>query len=305
MYAFIKFYAKSSLSRAVDGENGRKMGNFRIRVHPAKHDKNSPSPEPHHKKPWPSQNHPTQKSNTKPPLNHVRDQRSYKDVFLNKNLSQMNPNTHPSSSRNNQPYQSNPFSPPNPNPHSKNHKIPPLEPELQPDCFKFEPNMLKKVSSRILGDVCTMENEEFLTIKGSKNSNVEEVFSRSVIATTQSLLLSNCILDHILMEGVTCLSIKPLWGIIHLVTFETIEYKKAMTECEWLNRWFMDVRNVNSMSSAKWRETQLRIYGMPLHGWGSEIFYKVGCILGRVTSVDYSSFEYDQSHSYYLLSLLN
>ena len=162
--------------------------------------------------------------------------------------------------------------------------------------------MVIKVSSHILGEdtekvrdelyICTFEEEEFITIKGSKNSEMDELLNRSVIATAQSSLSSNRILDHILIEGVTCLIIKPLGGMLHLVTFETIEDKNAMIECDWLSRWFMDIRNVNSMSSSKWRESHLRIYGMPLHGWGYENFYNAGCIFGRVTFVDYSSFEY-------------
>lgn len=308
-YAFIKFYAISSFERAVKGENDRRIGRFRIRVYPAKHDMNNQSPNPLRKISPTTQNQPSRKTTKKPIMNYERDKRSYKEACLN----------HPSHTSMNQQTQTNPSThiepdPPFPNPlpaksnpttHNttpKNHKIPPLEPEPQPVCFKFEPTMVRKVSSRILGEdtekirdelyVCTMENEEFITLKGSKNSDMDELLNRSVIATAQSSLSSNCILDRILMEGVTCLSIKPLGGLLHLVTFETEEDKKAMVECEWLNKWFIDVRNVNSMSSAKWRETHLRIYGMPLHSWGYVNFYNVGCIFGRVTSVDYSSFEY-------------
>ena len=310
-YAFIKFFAQSAFQRAIKGENGRQIGNLHMRVYPAKHDMNIPNPEKHSKRQTTNSHRPTLKFTKMNPLNRVRDHRSYKAVTLNQNHPILNSLNQASPNPKRQSAQANPSTPnptnPNPNPsqpdyHPQNHQIPPLEPEPQPKCFKFEPTMVRKVSSRILGEdtekvrdelyICTFEEEEFITIKGSKNSDMDELLNRSVIATAQSSLSSNCILDHILTEGVTCLSIKPMGGLLHLVTFETIEDKNAMIESEWLSRWFMDIRNVNSMSSSKWRESHLKIYGMPLHGWGYENFYNVGCIFGRVTSVDYSSFEY-------------
>lgn len=65
-----------------------------------------------------------------------------------------------------------------------------------------------------------INGEEFITIKGSKISDNEELFKRSAIATNNSSFTSNNILEHILGEGVTCLIIKPMGGMLHL-SFET------------------------------------------------------------------------------------
>lgn len=79
---------------------------------------------------------------------------------------------------------------------------------------------------------------------------------------------------------------------MHLVTFETVEEKKAILESEWLNRWFLDMRDIEDEHASKWKETKLKVFGVPLKGWGYDNFYDIGCIFGRTVSVDYSRFDY-------------
>lgn len=80
-------------------------------------------------------------------------------------------------------------------------------------------------------------------------------------------------------------------GILHVITFEYPDDKKAMLDRKWLDRWFSDLRNVNCTVASLWKETWISVYGVPLAGWGYEIFYDIGCVFGRVISVNYSNFD--------------
>ena len=275
---------------AIRGEDGRKMGVHRLRVHLAKQDKNyKPS---HHAKPDPPFKAPNQKTQPRPSHKAFRDHRSYKDVSLNQIQFKTH---HPEiSNRNLELHLQS-------EPHRETQKIPPNEPAPQPDCFMLEPNQERRLSSRILGEatekirddlmVKTINGEEHIVVKGSKTGDNEELFSRSVVATANSSLSSVNILEHILAEGVTCLTIKTMGGMLHLISFESKEDKKAMLESDWLSRWFMDIREVNESCASKWRETTIKIYGVPLSGWGYDNFYKIGNIFGRILSVDYANFD--------------
>lgn len=44
------------------------------------------------------------------------------------------------------------------------------------------------------------------------------------------------LIDLIVAEGVDCLKIKPMGGILHLITFDSMEDKKAMVESKWLDQ---------------------------------------------------------------------
>lgn len=81
-------------------------------------------------------------------------------------------------------------------------------------------------------------------------------------------------------------------GMLHLMEFESQEDKEAIIESQWLLRWFLEVRNINDSCAPLWRETTVTIFGVPLAAWCYESFHKIGCIYGRVTSVDYSRYDY-------------
>lgn len=112
------------------------------------------------------------------------------------------------------------------------------------------------------------------------------------MAIALSSLPSHHIWDHILSEGVNSISIKPLGGMQHLITFESLEEKVAMIECNWLDRWFRDMRDIDAQCAPLWRKTQIKVYRVPIRGWSYDNFFNIGCIFGRVLSVDYSDFNY-------------
>lgn len=66
----------------------------------------------------------------------------------------------------------------------------------------------------------------------------------------------------------------------------------AILESNWLDNWFSELQEVNDVCATKWKEAWIRIYGVPLKSWAYENFFNIGCVFGRVVSVDYSSFEY-------------
>lgn len=65
-----------------------------------------------------------------------------------------------------------------------------------------------------------------------------------------------------------------------------------MIESKWLETWFTKLNDINDESTLTWKETTIKIYGVPLRGWGYQNFCNIGCTFGRVISLDYSSFEY-------------
>ena len=156
------------------------------------------------------------------------------------------------------------------------------------------------MSSRLLGEnvekirdeltVDELEGEELIAVKGTRSHENDELFERSVLAISSSSQSSSLIHQHILAEGVSCITIKPLGGQFHLVTFASIEDKKAILESNWLDNWFINLSEVNDGSASKWKETRIRIYGVPLKSWSYENFYNIGSIFGRVLSVEYSNF---------------
>lgn len=151
---------------------------------------------------------------------------------------------------------------PQPKQHKKNsqtlEKL--QETEAQPDFFFKNPLAAPIVSSKILGEATEdarnnireeiIDDDFTLIIEGNRNSENDEMFTRSIIVVAQSSQSSSTIMESILSEGVNFLSIEPLGGLMHLVTFESYDDKLAMVESKWLERWFIDLRDVN-MSTAQ------------------------------------------------------
>ena len=158
------------------------------------------------------------------------------------------------------------------------------------------------MSSKVLGEatdrvrekmeIGEIEGDQYLWIKGKKNPEIEELLKRSVIVVANSPSSSSVILDHILAEGVYNVKIRPLGGLLHLLSFDNIEDKRAMVDCQWLQRWFMEIREVSDSNAAIWRETWISIYGVPLSAWAYDNFFEIGSIYGKVQSVDYSRMDY-------------
>lgn len=257
IYAFVQFYHPQSLITAIRDENGRIIEGNRISVHPAKHDKQIPHiPRPlNHKKPDISKT--TQKTPT-PYYPNMRGPKSYKEI---------------------------------------------TKPSPKPTLTHPNPTTHRVMSSRMLGEetenirksLGAIEiNEDYdAALKGTTCDENIEMLQRSAIAIASSSQSSELILNHILSEGVNCLTIKPMGGMQHLIIFDTFEDKKAIMESKWLQRWFTKIINVNNKSATLWRETWLNIYGVPLVAWGYKKFFDIGCIFGRVISVNYKN--YDQA----------
>lgn len=166
---------------------------------------------------------------------------------------------------------------------------------------KPQPSAHRIMSSRALGqdtektrqslEAIDLEGDYVAAIKGKKCPENEELLKRSAIAFSSSSQSSEIILNHILSEGVNCIQIHPMGGMLHLVTFDSFEDKKSFMESGWLHRWFEKLINVNDESASVWRETWISVYGIPLIGWGYDNFFSIGCIFGRVISVDYKGFD--------------
>ena len=280
-FAFVQYTYPQSLATAIRDEHGRRMGNSRISVFPAKYDKpvnqSIPNPRFPHKN---SQEKSFMSSN--PHRNNMRDSRSYKEVANTKN-----PQTHPVTE--NDLEEINPITSPQKTPEPENNRSKP------------NPTKHRVMSSRLLGEdterirkalgEIDIDSEYAAAIKGYRCEENQEWLERSAIAITSSLQSAESIQDHIMSEGVNCLTVNSMGGMQHLLIFNTIEDKHSIMESKWLERWFLTIRDVDHNSKALWRETWIYIHGVPLIAWSYENFYNIGCIFGRVISVHYKQFD--------------
>lgn len=83
-------------------------------------------------------------------------------------------------------------------------------------------------------DTENVDLETIGVIKVAKTHESDELFQRSALGVANNAASYSSILNLILAEGVNTITIKPLDGPLHLITFETIEDKKAIMESEWL-----------------------------------------------------------------------
>ena len=170
-----------------------------------------------------------------------------------------------------------------------------------PNITEPKPSQHRVMSSRALGEhtekirnslsAVEIEGEYAAALKGAPCEENTEMLQRSAIAVASSSMTSDELLNLILSEGVNCLNIKSMGGMLHLLIFDTYENKKCMMESQWLLQWFMSITNVNDHSVTLWRETWISIYGVPLFAWGYENFHNIGSIMGRVISVEYDNYD--------------
>lgn len=170
-----------------------------------------------------------------------------------------------------------------------------------PDFFTENPTRARIAGSKILGEntldawneisAKEIDEEVALVIEGHRTQENLDIFKRSMFVVAQSSQSSSEILDSILAEGVNCLTVKPMGGILHLITFATVEDKTAMIESKWLDKWFMEIINVNETIASQWRQTIMKIHSVPLTTWNYGNFHKIGSVYGRVISIDYSNYD--------------
>lgn len=269
IYAFVQFYYPQSLQTAIRDEHKRMIGNKCISVFPAKQDKPGLIHTTMNLNPQP----PSQKQNQSKVKNvqfTLRDNRSYKDAaqvttFPIIKQTESNPEKNPK-----------PTNSTTAKPNPTRHRI------MSSRALGEETEKIRQS----LGEI-DLKSDYAAVLKGEKSEENVEWLERSAIAIAESSQTSESILDHILSEGVNCLTIKSMEGMQHLLIFDTFEDKKHLMESQWLPQWFSVVRNVNDESAALWRATWVTVYGVPLVAWGYQNFYNIGCILGRVISVEY------------------
>ena len=280
-FAFVQFKYPQSLVTAIRDENGRKVFGSRITAFPAKFDKplSHIKPNSYHPQPTPKI-HKNHNQDSAPRYVNLRDNRSYREVAYS------NIPTHKKNQNQNQLHQYN---------------LENREPNTKNTISKPHPSSQRMKSSNLLGedteqvrnslDEIDLESEIAASIKGKQCEENVEWIQRSVIATTATSQSSEAIQEHILSEGVNCLTIQPMGGMQYIITFDSLEDKNSIIESGWLDRWFSSIEIINNQSAAKWRETWLSIYGVPLMAWGYDNFFKIGCIFGRVISVNHQRFD--------------
>ena len=250
-YAFIRYLEPKAQKLAINSMNGIKLEGKILIVQPARFDTKLYSAP--HFKPLNLHNHPqpirtTNRVSSNPKPQSFRDKRSFKEVTSPKPNP---PPPKPNSYQHSLPTKSNETSPHNLHPFSPPHKIE----EPAPDFFVKNPTEARIASTMLLGDATVdarnvisgeeLEGDFALVIPGTRNNDLNEMLSRSIFAVALSSQTSSEILESILAEGVNCLTIKPMGGLLHLVTFETVDDKRAMLESNWLDTWFIETRDIN------------------------------------------------------------
>ena len=260
-YAFVRFQYPQSLPTTIRDENGRIVGSNRITVFPAKMDKPPPTNHkpPKRHLPPPPKNLPRNPQFTAPS---IRDSRTYKEAANNQN-------------------KKNPSTPP-PNPPTnlfsliQNPITFPYENQIfeKPNISTPNPSKHRIMSSRVLGEeteeirnslgAIDLNGDYAASLKGSKCEENKEWLQQSVIGVASSSQSPRIIMEGILANGVNYLSTKSMGGMMHLITFNTLEDKVAMLESTWLDQWYLALRDVDKKSASLWRETWIKVYGVPL-----------------------------------------
>lgn len=75
------------------------------------------------------------------------------------------------------------------------------------------------------------------------NENID-IFLRSLVEIVNVISLFETIHLHILSEGVTCIKVKPMDGMHHLIIFDTINDKQKFIESKWLDSWFYSLKDI-------------------------------------------------------------
>lgn len=227
-YAFVQFYYPQSLTTAIEDENGRWIDNLQISVHPAKHDKPVPSyPSHNNNHPLPSKPKPHKKPHQT--FSNTRDYRTYREAAAQMDNPTDKSNSHPIT-------QNPPIIPGLPIQHTY-----PFKEFIQfPNTTKPQPSNHRIMSSRALGaeteeirrslGESDLDGDYVAAIKGKKCEERTEMLERSAVAFADSSQSSEIILSHILSEGVNCLKISPMGGMLHLITFDSFKDKKSMME---------------------------------------------------------------------------
>lgn len=252
----------------------------------------------------PSHHPPLFKKPYKDQKTYLRDHKSYREVTSPHNEKIPRPPypkpiaTHHTQPLNHQPKNPQELEQPI-SPNLELSKVQEMDP--QPDFFLKNPSKARITSTKILGEATeeareniiaeNVDDEFTLVISGSRNLDNLELFNRSIVAVAMSSLSSNEIWNCILAEGVFSLTIKPLGGFLHLITFDSMEEKIEMMNSKWLEKWFIEFRQVNDTIASQWREVILHVYGVPLTAWNYDNFHEIGSVFGRVLSIDYSQFD--------------
>lgn len=94
------------------------------------------------------------------------------------------------------------------------------------------------MSSTVLGDETVQVREEativefdddwFISVKGVQGTPHDNLLKRSMIWIAISSMSSSMIHDNILAEGVICHFVKPMGGLLHLISF-----KQSKTRLKW------------------------------------------------------------------------
>lgn len=109
----------------------------------------------------------------------------------------------------------------------------------------LHPSTHRFMSSRTLGEdieniressgAVDIDGDFIASLKGKKCDENTEMLQISVVAVAMSSQSSEAIMDAILAQGVNNLSIKPMGGMLHLITFVSSKDKQAMIEGKWLD----------------------------------------------------------------------
>lgn len=153
-------------------------------------------------------------------------------------------------------------------------------------------------SNKILGEHTEKVRKDFAVVeddgdligvlKGTTCEENKDRLDKSLVGIAIAPSSSTTIQAETQAQCVHYITILPMGGMQHLITFTEIEDEKAMIENggTWLQGWFQDLREWDKEITTNWRETWIICVGMPLHAWSYENFFNVGSFWEKVLSMD-------------------
>lgn len=118
----------------------------------------------------------------------------------------------------------------------------------------------------------------------------EDWLSRSAIAKLPSLRSVESIIDSFISEGVLDIQVRPLGAKFVVLTFASENAMKDMIEgpdVNWLGNFFEECRKWSPDLSIEVSHTVwISCYGVPLHLWNSDTFFRIGGIWGEPITLD-------------------
>lgn len=140
--------------------------------------------------------------------------------------------------------------------------------------------MLETPSSKHQPKICPQPT--FKTIEGHVQEIDYGVMERSVIGITEEPTITNMLIEKLLTEGISTVSIKGISHVKFLITFEDVEMKQK--GIDFLRFLFINLKEAILLDSIVPRIAWIYVDGLPIFSWNREIWKRIIGDWGHIIS---------------------